>query len=26
VMLQAFLEAGCPAEVRVKPLEGEPLP
>ena len=26
VMLQAFIEAGCPAEVLVKPLEGEPLP
>ena len=24
VMLQAFIEAGCPAEVPVKPLEGEP--
>jgi hypothetical protein len=22
VMLQAFIEAGCPSEVQVKPLEG----
>jgi putative Holliday junction resolvase len=26
VMLQAFIEAGCPSEVTVKPLEGEPEP
>ena len=26
MMLQGFIEAGCPADVQVKPLEGEPEP